>query len=101
MTTAIEDGELDAELQELYLVNKQWLSEIEFLDTELEFLRKLTTGHGISKTEELHGLYDIENTYASLKTDVLTYLRQLEPLIIAENKMLNFTLIDRYLQLKN
>ena len=102
MTTAIEDNELDDELQELYLVNKQWLSDLEFLDTEVEFLTKLAANNAITivRTEELNNLHDIENTYVSLKKDVLAYLHQLEPLIVAEKKDLDMAFIENYSQLK-
>lgn len=103
MTTAIEDNELNAELQELYLVNKQWLSDLEFLDTELEFLTKLAANNAIAivRTEELNSLQDIGNTYVVLKRDILNYLHQLEPLIVAKTKDLDITLIENYTQLKN
>ena len=89
MTAAtIEDNELNAELQELYLVNKQWLSDLEFLDTELGFLTKLAANNATTRvrTEELNTLRDIENTYVVLKKDMLEYLHQLEPLISCEKE---------------
>ncbi len=102
MTTAIEDSELDAELQELYLVNKQWLSDLEFLDTELEFLRKLaaTASVAVIRNEELNSLYILEDSYSFLKTDLTAYLHQLEPLIKGECKELDLKLIESYTQLK-
>ena len=102
MTTAIEDSELDAELQELYLVNKQWLSDLEFLDTEFEFLRKLaaTASAAVIRNEELNSLVGIENNYSFLKSDLLAYLHKLEPLIKAETKQLDLNLIEVYMQLK-
>lgn len=103
MTTVIEDKELDAELQELYLVNKQWLSDLQFLDTELEFLRKLAANNPVAvvRTEELNNLLDIKNSYLRLKKDILAYLRELEPLIVGEQKYFSLLLIEKYAQLKD
>jgi hypothetical protein len=102
MTTVIEDNQLEAELQELYLVDKQWLSDLEFLDTELEFLRKLaaTSSAASTRDEELNKLVVIENTYNFLKKDLRAYLHQLEPLIIAKSKLLDLSLIENYGLLK-
>jgi hypothetical protein len=102
MTIAIEDSQLDAELQELYLINKQWLSDLEFLDTEFEFLRKLaaTASVAVIRNEELNSLFMIKNSYSFLKPDLLAYLHKLEPLIKAESKQLDLTLIESYTQLK-
>lgn len=102
MTTAIEDNELEAELQELYLVDKQWLSDLEFLDTEFEFLRKLAATNPVAvvRNEELNNLVVIENTYTFLKKDLRAYLHQLGPLVIAKTKLLDLSLIENYAQLK-
>ena len=102
MTTVIEDNELDAELQELYLVEKQWLSDLEFLETEFKFLRKLAATNSVSvvRNEELNNLVVIENTYTFLKKDLLANLNQLESLIIAKTKLLDWNLIENYAQLK-
>ena len=102
MTTAIENSELDTELQELYLVNKQWLSDLEFLDTEFEFLGKLaaTAAVAVVRNEELNSLNIIENSYAFLKKDVLAYLHRLEPLIVAESKKLDLNFLEDFIQLK-
>jgi hypothetical protein len=102
MTTAIEDNELDTELQELYLVNKQWLSDLQFLDTELEFLRKLAANNPVAvvRTEELNNLLDVKNSYNVLKKDISAWLVELEPLIVAKHKDFDFLLIEKYAQLK-
>jgi len=102
MTIAVEDSQLEAELQELYLVNKQWLSDLEFLDTELEFLRKLaaTASVAVVRNEELNSLYIIEDSYAFLKKDLTVYLHKLEPLIKGKSKQPDLKLIEGYAQLK-
>src|SRR3569833_4218681 len=102
MTIAVEDSQLEAELQELYLVNKQWLSDLEFLDTEFEFLRKLaaTASVAVIRNEELNSLVVIEQSYSFLKSDLKAYLHKLEPLIKAESKQLDLNLIEVYTQLK-
>jgi len=102
MTTTIEDNELEAELQELYLVDKQWLSDLEFLDTEFQFLRKLATANSVSivSNKALNNVLGVEKMYKRLKRDMLAYLHVLEPLIIAKTKTIDLPIIENYSQLK-
>jgi hypothetical protein len=102
MTTAIEDSELNTELQELYLVSKQWIADLEFLDSELDFLQKLADNHSnrAIRSEELAMLGEMEKTYGDLKTDILNYLHQLEPLITEKQRNFDLCLIETYTQLK-
>ncbi len=102
MTTKKEEGELDTELQELYLVSKQWIADLDFLDSELDFLIKLT-GQQQSDTirvEEFARIGDIAQTYGALKTDITDYLRRLQPLITHASKDFGLDLIEEYSQLQ-
>jgi chromosome segregation ATPase len=87
MTTAIEDSELNTELQELYLEAKQWITDLDFLDSELSFLKKLTANLSAQadQKQEVEKLTGLEKTYYDLKNEMHNYLHQLEPLI-AEKK---------------
>ncbi|MBB3054480.1 hypothetical protein [Mucilaginibacter gotjawali] len=102
MTTAIEDGELNTELQELYLEAKQWIADLDFLDSELAFLNKLTANMAAKaeKKGEIEKLTGIEKTYLSLKEEMNAYLRQLEPLITQKKEDFDLGLIETYTHLK-
>ena len=102
MTTKKEEGELDTELQELYLVSKQWIADLEFLDSELDFLKKLT-GHqrpGAVRAGEFARISGIAENYAALKTDITDYLHRLEPLITHTADDFGMRLVEEYSQLQ-
>ena len=102
MTTAIEDSELNTELQELYLEAKQWITDLDFLDSELAFLKKLTGNlHArADQKEEVEKLAGLEKTYYDLKNEMHNYLHQLEPLIAQKKENFNMALIETYTHLK-
>ncbi|MDR3697724.1 hypothetical protein [Mucilaginibacter sp.] len=102
MTTAFEDSELNTELQELYLEAKQWIADLDFLDSELAFLNKLTgnmTVHAAQK-HEVEKLNGIEKAYLGLKEEMHAYLHKLEPLIAQKKENFNIDLIETYTHLK-
>ena len=102
MTTAIEDGELNTELQELYLEAKQWIADLDFLDSELVFLNKLTANIVVQagKKVEIEKLSGLEKTYLGLKEEMNAYLHQLEPLITEKKEDFDLGLIETYTHLK-
>jgi hypothetical protein len=102
MTTKNEENELDTELQELYLVSKQWIADLEFLDSELDFLKKLA-GHqqpDAVRAEEFAQLKGLSETYAVLKCNITDYLRRLEPLITHAAANFGLDLVEEYAQLQ-
>jgi hypothetical protein len=100
MKKAIEDNELNVELQELYLVDKQWLSDLEFINTELAFLKKLAMSHSVKVSEsERADIAVSEKTYCDLKMDLLAFLHQLEPLVTQKKKNIDLSIIETYTHL--
>ncbi|MES2455892.1 MAG: hypothetical protein V4594_10140 [Bacteroidota bacterium] len=101
MTTAIENIELDTELQELYLIGKQWLSDLEFLQEELAFLGKLAE---ITALPELHADYEqiflLEKTHLVLKADAVEFLKKIEHLIGSPDKAISIELLEEHVLLK-
>lgn len=102
MTTKKEEGELDTELQELYLVSKQWIADLDFLDSEIDFLRKLTDQQqrDAIRIDEFARIGEFEQIYAKLKTDITGYLHRLQPLIIHATEDFGLDLIEEYSQLQ-
>ena len=103
MTTAIENSELNTELQELYLQAKQWIADLDFLDSELVFLNKLTTILPLptDRKKDIKKLAGVEKAYIVLKEEMVSYLHQLEPLITQKNGDFTLGLIETYTHLKS
>jgi len=100
--TTNEESELDTELQELYLVSKQWIADLEFLDSELDFLKKLT-GHqrpDAVRAEEFDQIAGLAKSYTALKSDMNDYLHRLEPLIMHDAYDFGLGLVEEYSQLQ-
>ena len=102
MTTKNEESELDTELQELYLVSKQWIADLEFLDSELDFLKKLTEHQqpDAVRAEEFAQIGGLAETYAALKSNITDYLHKLEPLITHASGNFGLELVEEYSQLQ-
>ena len=107
MTTTIEDNELNTELQELYLKNKQWITDLDFFENELKFLhdfqqKKLAIlsdkyGEGIEISVRI---YNAQTYYTSLKEDLFDFMHQIESLIKKPKQCFDMTLIDTYAALE-
>ena len=109
MTTEIEDAELNTELQELYLKSKQWISELDFLESELEFLKKLygrtfsilVLEDDFEKISEiLIKAAKVEINQMELRESINKFMHQLEHLITLPNQRLNLILIQTDTQLE-
>lgn len=109
MTTTIENNELNAELQELYLKSKHWISDLGFLESELEFLKKLfgRTSSPLIKNDDFEKITEIliktakiEKAQLDLKSDIVNYLHKLEPLIIESKQNFDISLIETHAQLE-
>jgi hypothetical protein len=110
MKTQIESDQLLSELEELYLSSKHWLSDLEFLERNLEFLQKL---YGkafyqliIQKdsnmiTQILKTVSKLYKDHAELKNSVNAYLRILERLIKDPTQKFNVSLIVVHADLEN
>ena len=98
MTTPIEDSELNTELQELYLKSKQWISDLEFLHTEIEFIKALLL-KGVNNPELLIQTADIHNRLVLLKKSIADFMKQLELLITQEVLLMDMHLLEKYSKL--
>ncbi len=107
MTTAIEDNELNTELQELYLKNKQWITDLEFLEIELQFLKHfqekkldLLIDKPTEGIEITVRIYNAQISYDTLKQDLFAFLHQIESLIKKPKQAFDMALIDTYAALE-
>lgn len=109
MTTAIEDDQLNTELQELYLLSKHWISDLEFLERDLEFLKNLfgkvfsplIQKDDFEKIDILVRAAKIDKEQAGLRNEISIYLHRLEQLISNCNQNFEINLIETYTQLEH
>lgn len=90
MTPVIEENQLNKEIQELYLISKKWISDLEFFERNLSFLQKLVD-RGCSQLKEYEGnasiaemkltVTNLQNCSEKLKKNVTSYLSVLEQLV--------------------
>lgn len=109
MTTVIEDNQLSTELQELYLISKHWISDLEFFDKDLQIVEKLFGGtfSGLTKQEGSENIAILKLNIATLehkgngiKASVLNYMHSLEPLIANTSGHFDLSLVETHSQLE-
>lgn len=91
----IEQKQLSAELQGLYLDNKEWLSDICFLEDEMRFFKKLfgkviTLSIQENRVGEIHpvnkSLTELNDKRQALKNLIIKHQNDLEALIKDQSK---------------
>lgn len=99
----IENKQLAAELQELYLENKEWLSEVLFMEDEIRFFQKLfdkviTSAIHEKKIQELQPLNQNLATLGlkrtTIKEAIIKNQHQLEDLIKDPEKRVELDIIE-------
>ena len=101
MTIAIEDQQLETELQELYLTGKQWLSDTDFIEGEVIFLRVLVNDlPNDGQSQFLPRLAEIKAENDMLRTGTVTLMQELEPMIVKKAARLDRSLIDNFVNLQ-
>ncbi len=109
MTTTIEDNQLAEELQDFYLGTKQWLSDLELLNSEISFLKKLferlfspqvnTPDFGIV-AGLLQQAAAVENKRHELSREIFLFLHRLEPLITSKAEGYCLELVESHARLE-
>lgn len=109
MTTVIEENQLDTELQELYLISKHWLSDLEFFEKDIKFLEKLF-GRAFSEMLKHEGyeniaaimlnVAEIERKGIEIKSVILKYMQTLECLIAKTNMQFDLSLVETHVELE-
>ena len=101
MTTAIEDQQLETELQELYLTGKQWLSDTNFMEDEVIFLRVLVNDlPNAGQSQFLPRLAEIKAENEMLRMGIVDLMHKLEPMIVKKAARLDRSLIDNFVNLQ-
>jgi hypothetical protein len=111
MTSTKEDDVLNEELQELYLISKHWISDLEFLTGEIDFLKKLVFGKTFYPLIQANDLEKVAETLikaewildeqSRLKSGIFNHLQTLKPYVLRSIKNYNVSLIELHSQLDN
>ncbi|GAB2541548.1 hypothetical protein [Rufibacter soli] len=103
MKNTIAYAELNEELQELYLAAKVWVSELEFLDREADFLKRLLTTallpmvqrDTLDKVSEIQLLgMKTAKKQEALKKELGLYLQRLETYISDSDQKMDFSIVE-------
>jgi len=102
MKTETKDEALAVELQELYLTGKQWLSDLDFLESEEHFLRhQLTIAAAGTIVNNLTArLDDARLIQQKLNDDVHDFLNKMERLIVESGSGINLQLVEDFISLQ-
>lgn len=102
MTTTIEDNALCAELQELFLITKQWSTDLQFISEESEILKNLSQNPLEPEVNRKHALLfsSLEQQLVKLKLQVIHLQKRLAPLTYGPIKEIKLSLIEEHQLLK-
>lgn len=101
MTTILEDQELEAEVQELYLKSKQWILDLEFLREEIKIVEVILTKHfKIHSLEEIKPVLEtasrLQSYCVTLKYRIKFFLQNLKELILDTKKPFALQIIEAH-----
>jgi hypothetical protein len=100
-TTTIENNELETELQELFLIGKQWNADLSFIECELTILNKLfKKASFLLVKSDFNKLSGLNRIHFDLNKRIQYYFQQLEVLILDQNHNIDISLVDTYVSLE-
>lgn len=100
-TTTIENNELETELQELFLISKQWNADLSFIECELTILNKLfKKASFLLVTSDFNKLSALNSIHFDLNKRMQYYFQQLEVLILDQKQNIDISLADTYVSLE-
>ena len=100
-TTTIENNKLETELQELFLIGKQWNADLSFIECELTILNKLfKKASFLLVKSDFNKLSGLNSIYFDLNKRTQYYFQQLEVLILDKKHNIDISLVDTYVTLE-
>jgi len=100
-TTTIENNELETELQELFLIGKQWNADLSFIECELTILNKLfKKASFLLVKSDFNKLSGLNRIHFDLNKRIQYYFQQLEVVIIDQKHNIDINLVDTYVSLE-
>lgn len=101
METVVKDEELMVELQEVYLTGKQWLSDLEFMESEQHFLREQLSDRNSAEAQNLMARLDRAGLLREeLWLEINNFMNKTEALIVQPNGILQLQLIEDFIRLQ-
>lgn len=109
MNTIIEQRELDSELQELHLLSTTWISEVQFLTVEINFLKRLSNQRSkqgrvdqdAEKARDISArMNKLENSINTVQAAVKEHIKYLEQLILNPLQQFDLSIIDNHAALE-
>jgi hypothetical protein len=109
MTTTIEDSQLTAEVQELYIIGKDWIADLDFFEQDLEFIQRLFKRSFLPLIHEpvirnitpiMQDFMVIETQCESIRARLLAHLHSLEPLVKYPDMDYGLSLIESHASLE-
>ncbi|MBD1386740.1 hypothetical protein IDJ75_15765 [Mucilaginibacter rigui] len=102
MNTEIKDEVLAVELQELYLTAKQWLSDLDFLESEERFLRNqlALSASGNILNNLTARLNEVGSARQKLNDSTHEFLNKLEGLIVLSEIVITLQLVEEFISLQ-
>jgi hypothetical protein len=102
MITTIEDNALRTELQELYLITKQWAADLQFISDECDILRNLRQQSLEAEVDKKQVILfsTLEQQRSKLKLKVVDLLKKIAPLTYGPIKGIKLSLIEEHQLLK-
>jgi len=102
MTPTIEEEALNTEIQELYLITKQWSADLQFVHDDSDIIKNLS--HKALKSKVINR-YLVkfnaqEQQLSKLKLKVTHLQKRLEPLTFGPIKKIKLSLIEEHQLLK-
>ena len=105
MKTIAEDSELDVELQELYILSNHWLTDIQFAEDELKFLKHLINKYLVTYTENIapeeinifnETIEQQEAITLSIKNKIFDLLKFIGPIVKGTGGEIGVDLIEKF-----
>ncbi|HEY0244065.1 MAG TPA: hypothetical protein VGC01_00755 [Mucilaginibacter sp.] len=108
MEPIIDNTQLDCELQELYMESSHWISDINFVEDEIKFLKKVLNGYLIyadnlqlNEADNFIKVLDLQEKEAlGIKTKIHDFLKFIEPLVTNTRDKIGIDLIEKFISLQ-
>jgi len=108
METKADNAQLDLELQELYIESSHWVSDVDFVEDEIRFLKKaLHKYYACTESLQLHEagkfmkMLDQQHAHIEeIKPHIAGFLKFIEPVITAPVKKVSIDLVEKYIGLQ-
>lgn len=98
------DTELEKELQELYILARHWLADLDYLEEELQFFKNILRKYCASSPAETdpqntafeRKVFEMEDNLATLRKCIPDFLNFLAPFVENPGMQMDLTFLGKY-----